>query len=63
MGSKGNEEGEDGKETSSPRTLRVREERALGSSPGTSLADWVLVELFIDRQNSRGEVDLGMIFG
>lgn len=44
----GKEEREVGKEMSSLRTLRVGEEKVPGSSQGTSLADWGLVELFID---------------
>lgn len=54
---------EDGKERGSQRTLSVREKGALGSSQGTSLTDWELAMLFIDRQNSRGAADLGVVFG
>lgn len=34
----------------------------LSSSQDSGLADWELAVLFIDRKNSREEVDLGMVF-
>lgn len=46
-----------------PRTLRVREGGFWVILKILLWLTWELEELFIDRQNSRGDVDLGMIFG
>lgn len=63
MAPKRKEGREGGKEMGSQGTLSVREKGVLGNSQGTSLVDRELPVPFTDRQNSRGEADLGAVFG